>query len=189
MIKKKRSRGRAAAPAASGAVAGSGSEDGRRLVVDHASTSYGRRSSVRVKQKADKEQDDGGADAHEYVLMAGKPGSKSGLVKMEDDPMDVPNLDQLHVLVVDPDIDSRSKTVSLLQECGYQVLSSKTGDEAFDIVKKEKENGVHVDVILKAHVPPKSVATQFLEQLRNLEEYKDILVIGKGCKDIVFVAF
>eukprot|EP00890_Picochlorum_soloecismus_P000642 jgi/Picsp_1/1579/NSC_05057-R1_timing of cab expression 1 len=175
MIEKKRSRGRAAA--ASGAGAGSGSEGGRRMEVDHASTSHGRHASVRGKQKTDKAQDNGGSGAHEYVLMAGKPGSKSSPVKMEDDPMDVPNLHQLHVLVVDPDIESRGKTVSLLKECGYQVLSSKTGDEAFDVLKKEKENGVHVDVILKAHVPPKSVAIEFLEQLRKSEEYNDILVI------------
>jgi CheY-like chemotaxis protein len=174
MIKKKRSIGRAAA--APGVGAGSGFEDSRRLEVDHDSTPYGRRASVRGKHKRDKEDGSGLMEAHEYVLMAGKPGSKSG-VKMEDDAMDVPNLDQLHVLVVDPDIESRNKTVSLLQECGYQVLSSKTGDEAFDVLKKEKENGVQVDVILKAHVPPKSVATHFLEQLRNSDEYKDILVI------------
>lgn len=187
MIKKKRSRGRAAA--ASGVGAGSGSEDSRRLEVDHASTSYGRRASVRGKHKREIEEGSGLMEVHEYVLMAGKPGSKSG-VKMEDDAMDVPNLDQLHVLVVDPDIESRNKTVSLLQECGYQVLSSKTGDEAFDVLKKEKENGVQVDVILKAHVPPKSLATHFLEQLRKSEEYKDILVIGRdGCMVILEKVF
>ena len=135
MMKKKRSRGRAAA--ASGVGAGSGSEDSRRPEVDHASTSHGGRRSALGKHRSDKEEGNRGAEAHEYVLMAGKPGSKSGMVKMEDDAMDVPKLDQLHVLVVDPDIESRKKTVSLLQECGYQVLSSKTGDEAFDVLKKE----------------------------------------------------
>lgn len=116
--------------------------------------------------------------SHEVVLMAGKPGSK---IVPQRDPgsMRIPAVETLHVLVVDPCPDSRAKTVELLEETGYQVLNFSSGNHALNFLTRERvENGVNVDVILKAHCPPKSSAIDFLAGLRKIQKIKDILVIG-----------
>ena len=123
------------------------------------------------------------ADEHGVVLMAGRPGSKrmpDGLVSASDHrhDMDIPELGQMHVLVIDSERESRLKTVGLLQECGYKVLICSRGSAAFEMLVREFDKGVSVDVILKAHEPPVSSAVDFLERLRSShKEYTNILVI------------
>ncbi|WPT13752.1 Two-component response regulator-like PRR1 [Picochlorum sp. SENEW3] len=127
------------------------------------------------------------ADEHDVVLMAGTPGSKhmpnglAGHVSTASDhrhDMDIPELGQMHVLVVDSDRQSRLKTVGLLQECGYKVLICSRGSAAFEMLVREFDKGVSVDVILKAHEPPVSSAVEFLKRLRSShKEYTNILVI------------
>jgi CheY-like chemotaxis protein len=123
---------------------------------------------------------------HDIVLMAGMPGSghesKHDVSKPEHAAamvdMDIPELGQLHVLVIDSDRSSRQKSVELLQQCGYKVLMSSRSSVAFEMLEREFERGLTIDVILKAHEPPASSAVSFLEKLRSSrKEYKDILVI------------
>lgn len=123
---------------------------------------------------------------HDIVLMAGMPTSghesKHDVPKPEHGAamvdMDIPELGQLHVLVIDSDRSSRQKSVELLQQCGYKVLMSSRSSVAFEMLEREFERGLTIDVILKAHEPPASSAVSFLEKLRSSrKEYKDILVI------------
>lgn len=131
-------------------------------------------SLERKRQKVGMDMDD---DLHDVVLMTGV--HQHGTAKANQEAaMDIPDLGKLVVLVCDTNRESRLKTVELLRQCGYKVLMSSRGSVAFEMLEREYEKGLSVDVILKSHDPPASSAVVFLEHLRSSrEEYKDILVI------------
>lgn len=116
-------------------------------------------------------------DLHDVVLMTGVHQHGTANANQQAS-MDIPDLGKLVVLVCDTNRESRQTTVELLRQCGYKVLMSSRGSVAFEMLEREYENGLSVDVILKSHDPPSSSAVVFLEHLRSSrKEYKDILVI------------
>lgn len=132
------------------------------------------------KRKVEKEEQPD--ELHDVVLMAGVQHqggvSTKQMPQKSQNAMDIPDLGKLVVLVCDTDRESRLKTVELLRQCGYKVLMSSRGSVAFEMLEREYEKGLSVDVILKSHDPPSSSAVVFLEHLRSSrDEYKDILVI------------
>jgi CheY-like chemotaxis protein len=116
-------------------------------------------------------------ELHDVVVMTGVHQQGASNANQQSS-MDIPDLGKLVVLVCDTNRESRQTTVELLRQCGYKVLMSSRGSVAFEMLEREYERGLSVDVILKSHDPPSSSAVAFLEHLRSSrKEYKDILVI------------
>lgn len=138
-------------------------------------------SLERKRQRVAGEDRGADEDLHDFVLMTGVHQQSASNAKQQhlpQDTMDIPDLGKLVVLVCDTNRESRQKTVELLRQCGYKVLMSSRGSVAFEMLEREYERGLSVDVILKSHNPPSSSAVVFLEHLRSSrKEYKDILVI------------
>jgi len=88
------------------------------------------------------------------------------------------------ILVVDDSITEREMMKKSLEEEGYSVTGAKDGEEALEILKKEKFDCILLDVIM-----PKKNGFQVCREIKKDEFTKDIpviLVTSKGQESDMF---
>jgi twitching motility two-component system response regulator PilH len=88
------------------------------------------------------------------------------------------------ILVVDDSITEREMIKKSLEEEGYSVTAAKDGEEALEILKKEKFDCILLDVIM-----PKKNGFQVCREIKKDEFTKDIpviLVTSKGQESDMF---
>jgi twitching motility two-component system response regulator PilH len=88
------------------------------------------------------------------------------------------------ILVVDDSITEREMMKKSLEEEGYSVTAAKDGEEALEILKKEKFDCILLDVIM-----PKKNGFQVCREIKKDEFTKDIpviLVTSKGQESDMF---
>jgi len=88
------------------------------------------------------------------------------------------------ILVVDDSITEREMMKKSLEEEGYSVTGAKDGEEALEILKKERFDCILLDVIM-----PKKNGFQVCREIKKDEFTKDIpviLVTSKGQESDMF---
>jgi twitching motility two-component system response regulator PilH len=76
------------------------------------------------------------------------------------------------VLSVDDETDARDFVSTVLEENGYTPLLAKNGEEAMDIIRKQKPDLIILDVLM-----PKQSGIKLYRQLKSSKSLKDIPVI------------
>jgi twitching motility two-component system response regulator PilH len=76
------------------------------------------------------------------------------------------------VLVVDDDSDVRIFNVSVVEDAGYTALTAPNGEEALDMIRREKPDMVILDVLM-----PRKSGIKMYRQLKMDDDLKDIPVV------------
>lgn len=82
------------------------------------------------------------------------------------------SIDTTLILVVDDEKDIRDGSQRILSRIGFQVLTASRGDEALDILKKEKPSIVFLDLKM-----PGMGGMEVLEQIRAIDETILVIII------------
>jgi CheY-like chemotaxis protein len=76
------------------------------------------------------------------------------------------------ILVIDDEPHLVKYLTIFLQDCGYETCSAADGEEAFEVLKREKPDLVTLDLQM-----PNETGTRFYRNMTKDKEFKDIPVI------------
>ena len=82
------------------------------------------------------------------------------------------SVDTTHILVVDDEKDIRDGSQRILSRIGFQVLTASRGDEALDILEREKPSIVFLDLKM-----PGMDGMEVLERIREIDETILVIII------------
>lgn len=76
------------------------------------------------------------------------------------------------ILVVDDEAHIVKYLTAFLEDSGYETCSASNGEEAFDVLKREKPDLVTLDLQM-----PNETGTRFYRNMTKNKEFKDVPVI------------
>ena len=76
------------------------------------------------------------------------------------------------VVAVDDEIEAREFVSAVLEEQGYTAILAENGEEAMELIKRNKPDLVIMDILM-----PKQSGIKMYRELKNSESLKDIPVI------------
>lgn len=76
------------------------------------------------------------------------------------------------ILVVDDEPHIVKYLTSFLKDCGYETCSAADGEEAFDVLKKERPDLVTLDLQM-----PNETGTRFYRNMTKAKDFKNVPVI------------
>jgi len=82
------------------------------------------------------------------------------------------SIETTHILVVDDEKDIRDGSERILSRVGFQVMTASRGDEALDMLKKEKPSIVFLDLKM-----PGMGGMEVLEQIKEIDETILVIII------------
>lgn len=82
------------------------------------------------------------------------------------------SIETTHILVVDDEKDIRDGSERILSRVGFQVMTASRGDEALDMLKKEKPSIVFLDLKM-----PGMGGMEVLERIREIDETILVIII------------
>lgn len=98
----------------------------------------------------------------------------------------------LHILLAEPDAESRERHEALLLKCKYRVTAVKTSKEALDLlrasilpagVERTSEHPAAFDLVLKEHEPPEVNGHRLLKKISKTPQLRHTPVIVMSSQD------